>query len=94
MPHNIVSVTSYDVNISINFGKFWKCGFFDWRFILMNNEGKLSTPFLTQPPSTNSFPISRIRSQTSKDSFDYDDQEDDNLYAQGRFIVHAKGMRD
>ena len=65
MPHNIVNVTEYDVKISINFGKFWKCGFFDWRLILINNEGKLSTPFLTQPPSTNSFPIMRLQRVSS-----------------------------
>ena len=91
MSHNIMTVTPYDVTVSINFGKFWKCGFYDWRVILINSEGKLSTPLLTQPPSIHSFPISRTRT-TSFD--DHEDPDDDNLYAQGRFIIHAKGMRD
>lgn len=47
VPRNIVKVTDYDVTLNINFGKFWKCGFFDWRVIVVSGEGKLSTPLLT-----------------------------------------------
>ena len=38
---NIVRATVSDVSLSINFGKFWKCGFYDWRIIVVNGEGKL-----------------------------------------------------
>jgi hypothetical protein len=37
------NVTSHDENgcqLSINFGKFWKCGFFDWRIIEVTNQGR------------------------------------------------------
>jgi len=29
------------LEINLNFGKFWKCGFYDWRLVLINDEGKL-----------------------------------------------------
>ena len=91
---NIVRATVSDVSLSINFGKFWKCGFYDWRIIVVNGEGKLSTPQLTQPASTHTFPIARV-SSTAQDYDPYgDDEQDDEAHAQGRFIVHAKGIRD
>jgi len=77
---NIIKTTKHEVSLSINFGKFWKCGFYDWRVIVINEEGKLSTPFLTQPPSTHSFPISRARS-SSLDETALMDDEDDNPFA-------------
>ena len=79
VPRNIKSVTPYEVNVSINFGKFWKCGFYDWRVIIVNGEGKLSTPMLTQPASTHSFPIARSRSM-SQEAF-VDDFESDSPFA-------------
>ena len=91
---NIVKTSDYEVSLSINFGKFWKCGFYDWRVIVINGEGKLSTPLLTQPPSTHSFPFSRNRFNSNVDDPYEDDTEDDNPFAQGRFIVHAQGLRD
>jgi len=30
----------YEINI--NFGKFWKCGFYDWRLVSISDEGKLT----------------------------------------------------
>ena len=79
---NILKVTDYEVNLSINFGKFWKCGFYDWRVIVINGEGKLSIPLLTQPPSTHSFPISRQSHRASADGHDFeDDMDDENLFA-------------
>ena len=33
MPRNIVKTDESELEISINFGKFWKCGFYDWRFV-------------------------------------------------------------
>lgn len=56
---NIIKVSAHEVNLSINFGKFWKCGFFDWRVIIVDREGKLTNPLLAHPPSTHSFPIQR-----------------------------------
>ena len=94
VPRNFIKVTALDVNLSINFGKFWKCGFYDWRVIIISSTGKLSTPLLTQPPSTHSFPISRVRTASQVGDALMDDIEDDSPYAQGRFVVQARGMRD
>ena len=58
---NFVSVTDDSVEVTINFGKFWKCGFYDWRIIVINKEGKMSTPNLMKPPKTTSFPLSLSR---------------------------------
>ena len=94
VPRNIFEVTPYEVSISINFGKFWKCGFYDWRVIFINGEGKLSTPLLVEPPKTHSFPISKVRSHSIDEGNYMDDDQDDSPFAQGRFVVHARGMRD
>lgn len=91
---NIVSQTNLEVSIAINFGKFWKCGFYDWRIIVINGKGALSSPFLTQPPKTHSFPIARSRTTSIDDGNYMDEEEEDCPQAQGRFIVHAKGIRD
>lgn len=29
------------LELSINFGKFWKCGFYDWRLVQISADGKL-----------------------------------------------------
>jgi hypothetical protein len=88
-----VSVTADSVEVSINFGKFWKCGFYDWRIIIINKDGKMSTPNLVKPPETSSFPMNLTRRMSS--AYEDDDPYDvDTPLAQGRFIVHAKGMRE
>jgi len=94
VPRNFIKTTALDVSLSINFGKFWKCGFYDWRVVIISSSGKLTTPLLTQPPSTHSFPISRFRTSSQAGDALLDDMEDDSPFAQGRFVVHAKGMRD
>lgn len=38
---NIVSAKDYQTEISINFGKFWKCGFYDWRIVAVKETGRL-----------------------------------------------------
>ena len=38
---NIVSAAGRSTEISINFGKFWKCGFYDWRVVLVKDNGRL-----------------------------------------------------
>ena len=95
-PRNIIKTTEYEVSLSINFGKFWKCGFYDWRVIVISGDGKMSTPLLSKPPVTHSFPIMRMSRFSSMDDAGVDmmDDENDNPYAQGRFIVHAKGLRE
>jgi hypothetical protein len=38
---NIVHKDNIQSEISINFGKFWKCGFYDWRLVSITEDGKL-----------------------------------------------------
>ena len=38
---NIVAKDQIQQEISINFGKFWKCGFYDWRLVSISDDGKL-----------------------------------------------------
>jgi len=40
-PRNIVSQDNIQYEVSINFGKFWKCGFYDWRLVSISEDGKL-----------------------------------------------------
>jgi len=74
---NIMKTTSHEVSISINFGKFWKCGFYDWRVILVDGKGALCTPKLTSQPKTHSFPISRQHRMSLDDHDAVDDAEEE-----------------
>lgn len=38
---NIVKEDNLQYEICINFGKFWKCGFYDWRLVSITDDGKL-----------------------------------------------------
>ena len=38
---NIVKEDNMQYEICINFGKFWKCGFYDWRLVSITDDGKL-----------------------------------------------------
>ena len=40
-PRNINQLSAAFAEISINFGKFWKCGFYDWRLVAISEDGKL-----------------------------------------------------
>ena len=40
-PRNILSSKDSQTEISINFGKFWKCGFYDWRIVAVKETGRL-----------------------------------------------------
>ena len=73
-PRNIITSSDSEAEIQINFGKFWKCGFYDWRLVLINGEGKLRTLTLTKPPVMHNFPIQRL---TSGISAEFDLVEDD-----------------
>lgn len=46
---NIVRVDGDEVEISINFGKFWKCGFYDWRLVLLGDDGRANALNMTKP---------------------------------------------
>lgn len=37
---NIKQKDKHTCTIDINFGKFWKCGFYDWRIVEINENGK------------------------------------------------------
>lgn len=39
---NIVSTKGFETEIWINFGKFWKCGFYDWRIVMIKETGRLT----------------------------------------------------
>lgn len=40
---NIIKTEGVMTDIQINFGKFLKCGFYDWRLVVINEEGRLQT---------------------------------------------------
>lgn len=40
-PRNIEAVDKITKKITVNFGKFWKCGFYDWRLVHVTQDGKL-----------------------------------------------------
>ena len=79
-PHNILSCTAAKTEISINFGKFWKCGFYDWRLVHMSNDGKLNPLVLMEPPTLTTFPLQRPQSTAGHD-YDDDPYDMDTLAA-------------
>jgi hypothetical protein len=91
MPRNILRSEHNEIDISINFGKFWKCGFYDWRLVLLGDDGRANALFITKPPKVHDFPM--MRKSSMMPSYD-DGDEQETQAAQGRFIVHAQGMRD
>jgi hypothetical protein len=38
---NLSNSTNYSEEITINFGKFWKCGYYDWRLVSVSDNGNL-----------------------------------------------------
>lgn len=38
---NIIEEDNVMQKVQINFGKFWKCGFYDWRLVAISEDGKL-----------------------------------------------------
>jgi len=54
----------------INFGKFWKCGFYDWRLVLVKDTGRLQPLEIIGKPEP-SFPTIKSGSQAY---YDDDDQ--------------------
>ena len=50
-------MTPNSVELEVNCGKFWKCGFFDWRVVLIDKAGKLNVPVCARPPTTSYLPF-------------------------------------
>ena len=91
--YKVVSSKKYETEISINFGKFWKCGFYDWRIVVIKENGRLQ-PLQMLAQTDNSI-ISQLKQSWSPDYYaDSHEADVSGQQAQGRFIVHAKGMRD
>lgn len=57
----------------------------------LQESGKLTTVLLTKPPVIHSFPTSANQYDFSPEDDEYDV---DSMIAQGRYIIHARGMRD
>jgi len=88
-PRNILKQDKLTITISLNFGKFWKCGFFDWRLYEISDVGKfLPCEAFGQPEPV--FPVTH----GGDDYYEDDRSQDSSSLAQGRFIVHARGIRD
>ena len=86
---NILNKDDQAIQISINFGKFYKCGFFDWRLFEVSDVGKFIPCEIVGHPDP-VFPI--VNNEQEYDNY-YEEDSHVNI-AQGRFIVHARGMRD
>jgi hypothetical protein len=85
-----VKAQGVETEISINFGKFWKCGFFDWRLVIVKDNGRLQPLEMIAKPEVI---FNTINKQVNAPDY-YDEDDVMGQLAQGRFIVHAKGMRD
>ena len=88
---NIVAEDKIEQHIQLNFGKFWKCGFYDWRLISISSDGKLHPLQIIGKPDP-VFPS--ISDDTYDDYYNEMPGDDVGSIAQGRFVVHARGMRD
>jgi hypothetical protein len=53
---NVVSSKGIETEIFINFGKFWKCGFYDWRLVLVRDTGRLQPLEIIGKPEP-SYPV-------------------------------------
>jgi hypothetical protein len=90
-PRNIVAQDNVQAEININFGKFWKCGFYDWRIVSVSNEGKLAPLEIIGRPD----PVYPTVEDADVHGYgDFPAEEEVGSLAQGRFIVHARGFRD
>ena len=79
---NIFKSEGIQTQISLSFGTFWKCGFYDWRLVSLDSDGKM-------------VPLEVI-GDAAKDQYDQEQEYYDEIgcLAQGRFILHPKGFRD
>lgn len=84
---NIIEIDNVESKIEINFGKFWKCGLYDWRLVSISLDGKLiPLEIIGKPPPA--FPTRVF------DEYDDEDEDQQGSVAQGRFVVHSRGIRD
>lgn len=90
--HNILSQSASEAEISINFGKFWKCGFYDWRLVQVKDDGSIQPLFLKEAPTVTNFPFQKKFSRMASE-LDFED-EPEALISQGRYVVQSKGMHD
>jgi len=88
---NIETIDNVQQEIQINFGKFWKCGFYDWRLVSISEDGKLMPLEIIGKPAP-VFP--HAYDDRYDDYYEQNIEEEVGCIAQGRFIVHAKGMRE
>lgn len=87
---NISSKDNTQNEVTINFGKFWKCGFYDWRLIAISDDGKLQPLEIIGRPA----PVFPHVDNDFDDPYEQSIEEEVGSIAQGRFVVHAKGMKD
>ena len=60
--------------------------------MLLSDDGRANALNITKPPTMSNFPLARHGSSMPRD---YDEMDEPEVFAaQGRFIVHAHGMRD
>jgi hypothetical protein len=76
--------------VTLNFGKFWKCGFFDWRLYEISDAGRFLPCEVYGTPE----PVFPYSDHDHDDMYEDDRSTDSICLAQGRFIVHARGIRD
>ena len=68
-------------------GKFWKCGFYDWRLVQIGDDGKLY-------PLEVIGKVDPVFPTQMHDEYENPDEEEGAFIAQGRYIVHAKGFKE
>ena len=79
------------MEIHLNFGKFWKCGFYDWRLVSISEDGKLQPLEIIGKPD----PVFPTASTDAYDDYyEQSIEEEVGSIAQGRFVVHTRGMRE
>lgn len=66
---NIVAYDRISLNITINFGKFWKSGFFDWRIVEISPQGRFVPCELIGKPQ----PVFPIVNKMNAEADDYYD---------------------
>lgn len=74
--------------VSLDFGKFKKCGFYDWKLVKMEKSGKIK----------GIYKISNMEDLKSDSNLNLLDVNKDSFQkskpVQGRFIVHPKRSRE
>ena len=67
----------------MSLGRFWKCGYYDWRVVSFHAKGKV-------------LPVNKVKPQESEiDPEDFEEEEygEEGVIAQGRFVVHPRDLR-